>query len=51
MADEEVETGGGKEPDDFGLSPGVVYPGLEDLGIDDDDDDDEEEDDDDDDDD
>jgi hypothetical protein len=41
MSDEDnVQTGGGDDPEDHGLSAGVVNPGAEDLGIDDDNDDD-----------
>jgi hypothetical protein len=38
--DDDIETGGGDEPDDFGSSGGVLNPGLENLGADDEDDDD-----------
>jgi hypothetical protein len=37
--DDDVETGGGDDPDDFGSSAGVLNPGLENLGADEDDDD------------
>jgi hypothetical protein len=39
MADEdEVQTGGGDDPEDLGMSAGTVNPGAEDLGVDEDDD-------------
>jgi hypothetical protein len=37
---EEVQTGGGQDPDDLGTRAGVANPGLEDLGVDEDDDED-----------
>ena len=38
--EEDVQTGGGEEPEEFGRSAGTVNPGAEDLGIDDEDEDD-----------
>lgn len=37
--EEEVQTGGGEDPDNLGTSSGVANPGAEDLGIKEDDDD------------
>ena len=31
--DEDVQTGGGEDPEDLGTSAGVANPGLEDLGV------------------
>ena len=33
LEDEEVQTGGGDDPEDLGTSAGVANPGLEDLGV------------------
>ena len=35
--EEDVETGGGQSPEEFGESAGTVNPGAEDLGISEDD--------------
>ena len=40
LEDEEIQTGGGDDPDDLGTSAGVANPGLENLGVDEDEDDD-----------
>jgi hypothetical protein len=37
--DEDVQTGGGEDPEDLGTSAGVANPGLEDLGVDEEEDD------------